>query len=124
MDDKLGNIHTNVKSVYLSEIGRLSEAFQPAAEAIAAHEISVNRQAGYGDNTTLEFVPEALRSEAITASQSNNATIASTYQDITQSKYAKSGGDNEMVKRGWGAAGLWYTTLGTINGLPPRLPHS
>lgn len=115
MDDKLGSIHTNVKSAYLSEIGRLSEVLHPSAATIAAHQISINKQAGYGDDTTLVPVPEKMRSEAVIANGNINATIASTYQDITQSQYAKSGGYDEMVKRGWGAAGLWYGTLGTIN---------
>ncbi|MBU0641908.1 MAG: DotA/TraY family protein [Alphaproteobacteria bacterium] len=115
MDKKLGGIHADVKNAYIKEIGRLSEALQPAAKALAAYNISINKKSGYGDDTTLEFIPDLLKAQAEAASENINTTIASTYEDITQSQYAKSGGYDEMVKRGWGAAGLWYGTLGTIN---------
>ncbi|MBL4768737.1 MAG: hypothetical protein JKY94_13695 [Rhodobacteraceae bacterium] len=115
MNEKLGTIHKSVKNVYLKEIKRLSDAFKPAGEAISKVKISVNAKPEYGKDETLDFVPDLLRREGRVSQGNINTVIASTYQDITQSEYASSGGYDEMVKRGWGAAGLWYGTLGTIN---------
>lgn len=115
MDERLGTIHAQVKNAYIREIKRLSDALKPAAEAIAAVKISVNRKPEYGDETTLDFIPDLLREQARLTNENINTTISTTYESITQSEYASSGGYDEMVKRGWGAAGLWYGTLGTIN---------
>ncbi|UWR57085.1 DotA/TraY family protein [Phaeobacter inhibens] len=115
MDQKLGTVHTEVKNAYISEIKRLSDAFKPAGEAIAKVIVSVNAAPEYGKPETLDFISDLLRNEARNTNRNVNTVIASTYEDITQSEYASSGGYDEMVKRGWGAAGLWYGTLGTIN---------
>lgn len=115
METRLGEINESVKSAYLSEIGRLSEALRPAAEKIAAVHISVNAKPEYGDESALEFIPGLLREQARTTQRNINLTIQATYESITNSEFARDGAFDEMVKRGWGAAGLWYGTLGTIN---------
>lgn len=115
MDQRLGTIHGAVKNAYLAEIKRLSDALRPAAVAIAAYNIPIHRKPTYGDDKSLEFIPELLREQAAEAHANINATIQATYESITQSEYASSGGYDEMLRRGWGAAGLWYGTLGTIN---------
>lgn len=115
MDERLGTIHADVKEAYLSEIGRLSEALRPAATAIAGYKVDVNPAENLGDEASLDFIPELLSREAQTTQNNINTTIVATYESITNSEYAMTGGYDEMVKRGWGAAGLWYGTLGTIN---------
>ncbi|UWR87827.1 DotA/TraY family protein [Phaeobacter inhibens] len=115
MSEKLGTVNSNVKNAYLKEIKRLSDALKPAGVAIAKYVVSVNAAPEIGKREKLDFIPELLKEEARKANSNVNTVIAATYQDITQSEYASSDGYDEMVKRGWGAAGLWYGTLGTIN---------
>ncbi|APX16093.1 hypothetical protein BWR17_09765 [Phaeobacter inhibens] len=115
MDAKLGTVHASVKGAYLKEIKRLSDALQPAGEAIAKYAITVNASPDRGRYELLEFIPELLKTEARQANQNVNTVIAATYEELTQSEYASSDGYDEMIKRGWGASGLWYGTLGTIN---------
>ena len=124
MDERLGTIHENVKSAYLREIKAISDAVRPSAEAIAAVKISVNRKPEFGDESTLEDAPTAdgatgvadiLRAVGQSTQDNINTTIQATYESITGSEYVSTGGYEEMQRRGWGAAGLWYGTLGTIN---------
>jgi len=115
MSDHLGRVHKDLKSSYISEIGRLSVSLRPAAEAIAKVSISINARPERGQLETLDFIPDLLKEQARLTHDNINASILATYESITQSEYATSGGYDEMVNRGWGAAGLWYGTLGTIN---------
>lgn len=115
MEDKLGKAHQDVKISYLKEIKRISEKLYPAGEALAAYNISINPASGFGDASTLDFIPDLL-SETAQESQDNiNVSIEATYTDIAQSSYVDSSSYDEMKTRGWGAAGLWYGTMGTIN---------
>lgn len=115
MDNRLGAIHEDVKTAYIQEIKKISDAVKPAAEAIAAYKISINPQPGYGDDTTLEFIPDLLREVAVDTHENINLSIEATFDSMDMSEYADSESFEEMIMRGWGAAGLWYGTLGTIN---------
>ncbi|MQY43166.1 DotA/TraY family protein [Epibacterium sp. SM1969] len=115
IEQRLGTVHQQIKEVYLKEIKRISDAVKPAAEAIAAYNIPVRKQPGYGDESTLEFIPELLKEVSEQTHENINLEILASYDSIAQAEYAKSDGYDVMVDRGWGAAGLWYGTLGTIN---------
>lgn len=109
---RIGSIHQSVKASYIKEINDVAEAVRPAAIAIAKQRISVNAKPELGDISTLEFIPDLLRSTAEQASTDINNTISSTYADITNASF---GNKEVMTHQGWGAAGLWYSNIGKIN---------
>ena len=115
METRLGQVHQQVKATYISEIGRIAEAVRPAAQAIADYKIPINTTAAYGDESTVEFIPDLLKEVSAQTHENINLEILASYDSITQAEYAKTGGYDAMVDRGWGASGLWYGTLGTIN---------
>lgn len=113
--NKIGQIHTGVKAAYIAEVNNIAEAVRPAAEAIAKVKIPVYAKPEYGDPSTLSFVPDLLRETAQESNTRVNLEIEAKYQDLAGSDYARSGASDEMVKRGWAAAGLWYANIGKIN---------
>ncbi|MEP1964461.1 DotA/TraY family protein [Tateyamaria sp.] len=113
--NKIGELHTGVKAAYIGEIKAISDAVKPAAEAIAKVKISVGAGPEYGDLTTLTFIPALLRQIAEDSNTRVNLEITSTYTDLAGSDYARSTASDDMTKRGWAAAGLWYANIGKIN---------
>jgi conjugal transfer/type IV secretion protein DotA/TraY len=117
LTDKIGQIQSSIREQYIREIGRISEDVKPAADALAEYYISVNPGAGLGREATLDSagIPGILSSAANSTYKNINTTIQSTYEDITGSDYARSGAYEEMIKQGWGTAGLWYGNIAKIN---------
>ncbi|WP_395173516.1 DotA/TraY family protein [Roseibium alexandrii] len=117
LSNRIGQVHTDIRNEYIRQIGKIAEDVRPAAEAIAAFKISVNAKPGLGDPATVQNagIPEILKRSAITAHTTVNTRIQTSYESLTNSEFAKSEAYDEIVKRGWGAAGLWYGNLTKIN---------
>jgi len=113
--DKIGKVHSQVRAAYIGEIGRLSEALREPAEKIAAYKVSVGKRPSYGDWSSLSDVPGLLKAAATTAQQNINTVIETTYESLTDTEYARSDDYEDMISRGWGAAGLWYANIAKIN---------
>lgn len=115
--DKMGEVHSNIRTAYIAEIKAISDAVKPAAKAIAEYHISANPTGGLGkeETVTAAGVPAILKSAAEGTHKAVNLAIETSYKTLTQSSFAKSSAYDEMIKRGWGAAGLWYGNIGKIN---------
>lgn len=115
--DKIGRVHTDIKATYIEEISRIAEAVRPSAQAIAEYKISIDPKPGLGIRAIVDSagIPENLQSTAIATHENINLSIQTTYESLTQADFGKSTAFDEMVKRGWGAAGLWYGNIGKIN---------
>lgn len=113
--NKIGELHSGVKAAYIGEIKAISDAVKPAAEAIAKVKISLGAGPEYGDLTTLTFIPALLRQVAEDSNTRLNLEITSKFTALAGSAYARSTASDDMTKRGWAAAGLWYANIGKIN---------
>lgn len=115
LSDRIGGIHSDIRSAYINQMGNIIAGVKPSAEAIAAYKISVNAKPALGNYDSLSFIPDALMGVAQSTHDAINLAIQTSYESLTNSDFAKSGAFDEMIKRGWGAAGLWYGNIGKIN---------
>lgn len=113
--NKIGAVHKDIRAAYITELGNITDAVRPAAELISAYKISVNAKPALGNRDTLAPIPGMLLSAAQSAHDNINLAIQTSYESLTNSNYAKSDAFDEMINRGWGAAGLWYGNIGKIN---------
>ena len=115
--NKIGQIHRDTRTEYIAQIGAIAQAVRPAATAVAAYKISVNATSALGNKATLDAVgiPAILQNTATTTHNAINTKIIASYEALTGSEFSKSDAYQEMIKRGWGAAGLWYGNITKIN---------
>ncbi|MBL4750144.1 MAG: DotA/TraY family protein [Amylibacter sp.] len=115
--NKIGQIHKSIRNEYITQINVIATTLRPSAIAIAAYKIPVNATANLNNRAVLDAaeVPAKLLLAATVAHNSVNAKIETSYEILTGSRLAKSDAYDEIIKRGWGAAGLWYGNLTKIN---------
>lgn len=115
--DRIGTVHSDIRAAYIDEISSIANAVRPAAQAIAEFKISVNATGALGDRGALDGagIPGILQQAATTAHQNINLEIQTTFNSLTNSEFAGSDAFEEMIRRGWGAAGLWYGNIAKIN---------
>ena len=106
------NIHNSVKAQYVAQIGAIAEAVRPAAQAIARHQIQINKKPDYNQDAILATIPDDLRSATNDAARALTTTLELTYDQITGASY---GNKERMVQQGWGAAGMWFSNIAKVN---------
>ena len=106
------NIHNSVKAQYVAQIGAIAEAVRPAAQAIARHQIEINKKPDYNQDTILATIPDDLRAATNDAARALTTTLELTYDQITGASY---GNKERMVQQGWGAAGMWFSNIAKVN---------
>jgi len=119
---RVGGIHGDIKAAYLSEVKRIADAVRPHAKKVAEVTISIKATQNYGKSETLSDISDALTTITRQSHNNVNTKIVKAYSDISSHKLDKSlklnkeeGLVKEMVRRGWGAAGVWYANIGKIN---------
>lgn len=106
------SIHNNMKAQYVAQIGAIAEAVRPSAQAIARHQIQINKKPDYNQDTILATIPNDLRKATNDAARALTATLELTYDQITGASY---GNKERMVQQGWGAAGMWFSNIAKVN---------